>query len=152
VTAHAHLPALLGIEFDQVSAEQVIASLEIRDELLSPSRYLHAATLVGIADSACGYGTLAGLPEGATGFTTVELKANFLGTAVRGALRCEAHRRHGGASTHVWDAEVTSDDRVLALFRCTRPCARSTQRPPGRSPEQQGSGVTLQTDRADRRQ
>jgi 1,4-dihydroxy-2-naphthoyl-CoA hydrolase len=120
MTDPAHLPDLLGIQLDEVSADQVVASLEIRDELLAPTGYLHAATLVGIADSACGYGTLAGLPDGARGFTTLELKANFLATAVRGVLRCEAHRAHGGASTHVWDAEVSSDERVLALFRCTQ--------------------------------
>jgi 1,4-dihydroxy-2-naphthoyl-CoA hydrolase len=115
-----HLPDLLGIELDRVDAKAVTARLAIRSELLAPTGYLHAATLVALADTACGYGTLAGLPDTATGFTTLELKANLLATADHGILMCQAQRRHGGATTQVWDAEVSCDQRVLALFRCTQ--------------------------------
>lgn len=114
-----HLPGLLGIKLEHVSAERVLASVEIRDELLAPTGYLHAATLVAVADSACGYGTLAGL-DGPTGFTTIELKANFISTATEGLLECSAERRHGGATTQVWDAEVRCGEQALALFRCTQ--------------------------------
>jgi uncharacterized protein (TIGR00369 family) len=95
--------------------------LPLREELLAPNGYLHAGTVVGLADSACGYGCLASLPESATGFTTIELKANFLATAREGTLACEAHLVHGGRTTQVWDATVTRDDgKTLALFRCTQ--------------------------------
>ncbi len=115
-----HLPKLLGVELDHVDAQSVTARLAIRGELLAPTGYLHAATLVALADTACGYGTLAGLPDRATGFTTLELKTNFLATAQHGVLLCHAQRRHGGGTTQVWDAEVSCDQRLLALFRCTQ--------------------------------
>ena len=115
-----HLPKLLGIELDSVTAESVVARLAIRRELLAPNGYLHAATLIALADTACGYGTLAGVADAGASFTTLEVKTNFLATARDGTLRCHARRRHAGATTQVWDAEVTSDDRVLALFRCTQ--------------------------------
>lgn len=115
-----HLPDLLGIELDSVDAHAVTAHLEIRSELLAPTGYLHAATLVALADTACGYGTLAGLPATAAGFTTIELKTNLLATARDGVLFCRAQRRHGGGTTHVWDAEVRCNERLLALFRCTQ--------------------------------
>jgi uncharacterized protein (TIGR00369 family) len=62
------------------------------------------------------------LPPGATGFTTIELKANFLGTAQSGAIRAEAQLLHGGRMTQVWDAAVAreGEDRPIALFRCTQ--------------------------------
>src|ERR1039457_7257237 len=91
------LPDLPEIELDRVDAKAVTARLAIRSELLAPTGYLHAATLVALADTACGYGTLAGLPDAATGFTTLELKANMLATADQGILMCQAQRRHGGA-------------------------------------------------------
>jgi 1,4-dihydroxy-2-naphthoyl-CoA hydrolase len=96
--------------------------LEIRPELLAPNGYLHAATIVALADTLSGYGCVAAFPEGATGFTTIELKANFLGTATEGTLVCEAVRAHGGRTTQVWDATVTSEEsaRTIALFRCTQ--------------------------------
>jgi len=56
------------------------------------------------------------------GFTTVELKTNFLATARDGALHCSANMVHGGGRTQVWDATVSreEDKRVIALFRCTQ--------------------------------
>jgi 1,4-dihydroxy-2-naphthoyl-CoA hydrolase len=96
--------------------------LAVRDELLAPNGYLHAGAIIALADTAAGYGCVASLPEGATGFTTIELKANFLGTATKGTLRCEAMRAHGGRTTQIWDATVTSENtgKTLALFRCTQ--------------------------------
>jgi 1,4-dihydroxy-2-naphthoyl-CoA hydrolase len=95
--------------------------LPVTDRLMSPNGYLHAAAVVALADTACGFGCLLGLPDDAPGFTTIELKANFLGTAVSGILDCEARRVHGGRTTEVWDASVTGPDgRTIALFRCTQ--------------------------------
>ena len=61
-------------------------------------------------------------PSGARGYTTIELKANLLGTARDGHLECEATLVHGGRTTQVWDAKVTSNEsgKTLALFRCTQ--------------------------------
>ena len=94
----------------------------MRPDLLAPNGYLHAAAVVALADTACGYGCVASLPDGATGFTTIELKANFLGTATEGALACTARLVHGGRTTQVWDAEVTLEGatKTVALFRCTQ--------------------------------
>jgi 1,4-dihydroxy-2-naphthoyl-CoA hydrolase len=115
------LPGLIGIQVDEVEVGRVRMHLPLRDELLAPNGYLHAATVVALADSACGYGCIASLPEGATGFTTIELKTNFLGTALAGTLHCESQRAHGGRTTQVWDATVTDEGgKSLALFRCTQ--------------------------------
>jgi uncharacterized protein (TIGR00369 family) len=78
--------------------------------------------VVGLADTACGYGCRVSLPEGATGFTTVELKTNFLGTALDGSILCTAELVHGGRTTQVWDAEVVNEasGKRIALFRCTQ--------------------------------
>jgi 1,4-dihydroxy-2-naphthoyl-CoA hydrolase len=115
------LPGLLGVQVDEIEEGQVRMHLQLRPELLAPNGYLHAATVVALADSACGYGCFASLPEGATGFTTIELKTNFLGTAREGTLRCESRRAHGGRTTQVWDATVSDDaGKTLALFRCTQ--------------------------------
>jgi uncharacterized protein (TIGR00369 family) len=116
-----HLPGLLGIEIESIQHGSVRMRLPLREELLAPNGYLHAGTVVGLADSACGYGCIASLPEGASGFTTIELKANFLATVREGTLACESRLVHGGRTTQVWDATVTRQDgKTLALFRCTQ--------------------------------
>jgi uncharacterized protein (TIGR00369 family) len=114
-------PGLLGIQVDLVEEGRVQMHLPLREELLAPNGYLHAGTVVGLADSACGYGCIASLPESAVGFTTVELKTNFLGTALSGTLFSESRRVHGGRTTQVWDATVSEDSgKTIALFRCTQ--------------------------------
>jgi 1,4-dihydroxy-2-naphthoyl-CoA hydrolase len=115
------LPGLIGIEVDEIEEGHVRMHLPLRAELLAPNGYLHAGTVVALADSACGYGCIASLPDGATGFTTIELKTNFLATALEGTLRVESWRLHGGRTTQIWDATVSRDDgKALALFRCTQ--------------------------------
>ena len=116
------LPGLIGLEVLEAEEGRLATRLELRDELLAPNGYLHAATIVALADTSCGYGTFVSLPEGAEGFTTIELKTNFLGTKRAGVIICEAHLAHGGRTTQVWDAIVTGgqDGKPLALFRCTQ--------------------------------
>ncbi|MDH3283095.1 MAG: PaaI family thioesterase [Gammaproteobacteria bacterium] len=120
--ATGKLPGLIGMAFDELEPGRALAHLKIRDELMAPNGYLHAASIVALADTACGYGCLASLPEGATGFTTIELKTNFIGTARTGVVDCHAQLLHGGRTTQVWDATVNARDsgKTLALFRCTQ--------------------------------
>ncbi len=116
------LPGLIGVEILEAEEGRLASRLELRDELLAPNGYLHAATIIALADTSCGYGCFVNLPEGAEGFTTVELKSNFLGTKREGVLGCEATLAHGGRTTQVWDATVTDEEsgKKLALFRCTQ--------------------------------
>jgi uncharacterized protein (TIGR00369 family) len=116
------LPGLIGLEILEATEGRLRSRLSLREELLAPNGYLHAATIVALADTACGYGCFANLPDGAEGFTTVELKSNFLGTKREGVIECEATLVHGGRATQVWDATVTDDEsgKKLALFRCTQ--------------------------------
>lgn len=115
------LPGYLGIEVVTWADGEVTGRLPMRPALFAPHGFVHGATHVALADSLCGYGCMTTLPDGAAGFTTVELKTNFLGSADRGALLCTATRVHAGRSTQVWDATVTDEDgRTVSLFRCTQ--------------------------------
>ena len=116
-----YLPELLGVEVVSLESGTLTGKLTIRPELLAPNGFLHAATVIGLADTCCGYACLAHLPEGAKNFTTVELKSNHVGTAREGVITATATAVHLGRSTHVWDAIVTnSEGKTIALFRCTQ--------------------------------
>ncbi|HEX6710064.1 MAG TPA: PaaI family thioesterase [Rubrobacter sp.] len=116
------LPGLIGLEIVEAEDGRLSSRLELRQELMAPNGYLHAATVIALADTSCGYGTFVNLPEGAQGFTTIELKSNFVGTKREGVIACEAKLVHGGRTTQVWDARVTDDEsgKPIALFRCTQ--------------------------------
>jgi 1,4-dihydroxy-2-naphthoyl-CoA hydrolase len=115
-------PGLLGIDVLEVRHGETHMSLKVEAKHVAPNGYLHAGAVVGLADSACGYGCIASLPERASGFTTIELKTNFFGTALEGTIHCTARLVHGGRTTQVWDAEVVAEGtgKRIALFRCTQ--------------------------------
>jgi uncharacterized protein (TIGR00369 family) len=117
-----NLPGLLGIVFEKVESAEVVAKVTVRKALMAPNGYLHAGTVVTLADTCCGYGTVMSLPEGASGFTTIELKSNFFGSAREGTLVCVARPLHQGRTTQVWDATVTpvGGSKPIAQFRCTQ--------------------------------
>lgn len=124
---------MLGINIDYVEVPgqevpEISGVLELGPEHLNPAGTVHAATVVALADTACGYGCLASLPPSASGFTTIELNANYLGTAGSGQrLEVLARAVHRGSTTQVWDATVTASlsegaqaDKTIAVFRCTQ--------------------------------
>ncbi len=117
------LPGQLELVWKEVSNGRAHGSFVVAKQHLAPNGYLHAASIIALADSACGYGCMASLPDGATNFTTIELKANYLGSAKLGeTVTCAATLKHGGRSTQVWDAEVVNaaSGKTIALFRCTQ--------------------------------
>lgn len=116
------LPAHLGITVTDVREGSVTAEFEVTPQHLAPNGYLHAGSVVTLADTACGYACVAHLPEGAASFTTIELKSNHLGTAREGTVVATATVVHLGKTTQVWDATVRNkaSGKTMALFRCTQ--------------------------------
>ena len=119
---NSRFPGHVGFEVVAAEKGMLAARLDLQPHHLAPNGYLHAAVVITLADTAAGYGCVGSLPDGATGFTTIELKSNFLGTLHEGALACTATMVHGGRSTQVWDAPVHDEatNRTIALFRCTQ--------------------------------
>jgi 1,4-dihydroxy-2-naphthoyl-CoA hydrolase len=124
------LPGHLGIVITEVSASRVSAELPVVESVMAPNGYLHAGTIVTLADTVSGYGCIANLPADAAGFTTIELKSNHLGTTLDGTIVAVATPLHRGRTTQVWDAVVTHKEsgRTLAVFRCTQMILYSKQK------------------------
>jgi 1,4-dihydroxy-2-naphthoyl-CoA hydrolase len=115
-------PGYLGIEIMREGNGEVAARMEVKPHHLAPNGFLHAGSVVTLADTCAGYACRANLPEGAENFTTIELKSNHLGTARDGAIECVARPAHLGRTTQVWDSVVTnaSNGKTIAIFRCTQ--------------------------------
>ena len=116
------LPGLFGVKILSIEHGATETRLALKPEHLAPNDFLHAGTVITLADTSCGMGCLASLPKDAVGFTTIELKTNFLRTAQPGAtIDCEARLAHGGRTTQLWDATVSDPEgRTMALFRATQ--------------------------------
>jgi 1,4-dihydroxy-2-naphthoyl-CoA hydrolase len=117
-----YLPGYLGIEITALAEKTLGSRMRVMKLHVAPNEFLHAASVVALADTSCGYATIAHLPEGAASFTTIELKSNFLGTVREGSVACTATAQHLGRNTQVWDAVVSDEatGRRIALFRCTQ--------------------------------
>ena len=118
----ANLPGHLRIVVTEVADGLLKAEFEVGPHLLAPNGFMHGGSVVALADTCAGYGAIANLPEGASSFTTIELKTNYLGTAREGVVECVATAAHLGRTTQVWDATLRAkgSERALALFRCTQ--------------------------------
>ncbi|MEM7662487.1 MAG: PaaI family thioesterase [Pseudomonadota bacterium] len=116
------LPGHLGIIFTELSRSGASAYIDIAEHHMAPNGFLHAGTIVTLADTLCGIACMASLRDTATGFTTIELKSNFFATATEGRIVGAAKPEHLGGTTQVWDCEVThlETNKRLALFRCTQ--------------------------------
>ena len=120
--AAGRLPSLFGLRVVRVDERELAMQMRIESQMLAPNGFLHAASVIALADTACGFSTIAHLPDGAESFTTIELKCNFLGTATEGLLEAVTAGAHLGRTTQVWDATVREigSGKTLALFRCTQ--------------------------------
>ena len=120
--AQETLPGYLGVVVTHVAKGEVRAELPIKQFLMAPNGFLHAGSVIALADTSTGHGCMSNLPEGAIGFTTVELKSNHLSTARSGIIECKATLVHSGRTTQVWDSVVTHREtgKTIALFRCTQ--------------------------------
>jgi 1,4-dihydroxy-2-naphthoyl-CoA hydrolase len=117
----ASLPGKFGLRLVELSEGRLCAELDVLPWMWAPNGYLHAASVIALADTCAGYGSFAHLPEGARNFTTIELKTNFLGTCKDGVIRTECLADHLGRTTHVWSGTVFGPNaKKLALFRCTQ--------------------------------
>ncbi len=115
------LPGTFGLRPVAVSEGRMTMEMDLQPWMMAPNGYLHAAAHITLADTCAGYATRAHMPDGAKGFTTLELKSNFLGTAREGVLRVEAVAEHLGRTSQVWSATVfDSNGRKLSLFRCSQ--------------------------------
>ena len=117
-----YLPGYLGIEMLELLENSLRSRMPVKKLHFAPNDFLHAASIVALADTTCGYATMAHLPKGAQSFTTIELKSNHLGTVSEGSIACLATAQHLGRNTQVWDAVVTDEanGKKIALFRCTQ--------------------------------
>ena len=116
------LPGILDLEIVDISKGSATLRCVITEKHLALNGYLHAGSVVALADTTAGYGCVGNLPEGGTGFTTIELKSNHVGTLLEGAMVANGTLAHGGRTTQVWDVTVTAEDtgKAIAFYRCTQ--------------------------------
>jgi uncharacterized protein (TIGR00369 family) len=113
---------LMGIVVVSATRDEIVAEMQVRDELCTASAILHGGAIMALADTVGAMGTFVNLPPGAKGTTTIESKTNFLGAAKAGAnVRATSTPVHRGGRTQVWQTRVTAEDgKLVALVTQTQ--------------------------------
>jgi 1,4-dihydroxy-2-naphthoyl-CoA hydrolase len=111
---------LYGLEIHAISAEEVVAQVPVRAELLQPAGLVHGGVFASIAESMTSMATwYAVQPDGqvAQGLSN---QTSFLRPILGGTIHAVARRRHRGRTTWVWEVEISDDEqRLCALVRMT---------------------------------
>lgn len=113
------LDRTLGITYDEVSAERVVARMPVTPDHHQPLGYLHGGASVVLAESVASVGaTAAALPEKVA--FGLEINANHLRPVREGTLRATATPLHRGRTTHVWEVRIEDEaGRLVCVSRCT---------------------------------
>jgi uncharacterized protein (TIGR00369 family) len=117
-----HFPGLLGIEITSVKEGKMCAVMPVKKEFFAPNGFLHAGSIVTLADTIAGYAAMAHLPENGKSFTTLEFKSNFIRAIREGQLYGECIAEHLGRTTQVWRVVISDakTNKNVALFSCTQ--------------------------------
>jgi len=116
-------PGMVGVEILTCSKEEVTGQFDVTEPVVAGTGYLWAPVVITLADWLCAAGIGEHIDFEQAGFTTVELKTNFLGTAREGErVFGRARPAHLGRTTQVWDVDVMNQTsgKTIALFRCTQ--------------------------------
>jgi 1,4-dihydroxy-2-naphthoyl-CoA hydrolase len=117
---HSHFDALVGTEWLDDDPDHARARVELRDELRQPVGLLHGGVMSTLVESICSRATaLAVMGEGMTAMGQ-SIGVSFIRPVTEGGVEVQAHARHRGRTTWVWEAEVRDDrDRLCALAQMT---------------------------------
>ncbi|WP_446038429.1 PaaI family thioesterase [Streptomyces sp. SID1121] len=113
---------LLGMTFDEVEEGRVVMSLTTRPDFSNPLGSVHGGIAAALLDSVVGCAVHSTLPAG-VGFTTLELKVNYIRTVAldAGRLTAEGTTIHVGRRTATAEGRVT-DKRGKLVAHATTTC------------------------------
>jgi 1,4-dihydroxy-2-naphthoyl-CoA hydrolase len=115
----ASFDASYGLQILDLGASEVRAQVAVTDAVRQPMGLVHGGVYAAMAESMASWGTAHGAPEGTT-VMGLSNQTSFLRPILAGSVHAVARVRHRGATTCVWDVEITDDeDRLCALVRMT---------------------------------
>ena len=115
------LPALIGIEFTDVTPDKVVAQLLVRKDLCTIGDSLHGGAIMAFADTLGATAAILNMPQGSR-TTTIESKTNFIGGAPLGTrVVGESVPVHKGRTTVVCQTTIRSETgKLVALVTQTQ--------------------------------
>ncbi|MEW2385466.1 PaaI family thioesterase [Micromonospora sp. NPDC047707] len=106
--------ALLGLKFDEASADRVVIRWQVRPELHQPFGIQHGGVYCSVVETAASVGGALWLGDRGQ-VVGVSNQTDFLRAVRDGELTAVGTPVHRGRSQQLWQVEVTDgDDRLIA--------------------------------------
>lgn len=114
------LDKTLGIEYVELEAERVVATMPVGPRVHQPFGFLHGGASVALAESVASVGAnMTAMAEGKVAFG-LAINANHVRPVREGTLRAVGTPLHRGRTTQVWDIRIVDEeDRLVCVSRCT---------------------------------
>lgn len=101
------LDGKLGIVFEEVSAERVVATMPVVGNT-QPYGFLHGGATMALAEGMASTGAAVIVAHEGKIVMGLQQTCNFLSTATEGSVRAVATPLHVGRTTQIWDVDVRS--------------------------------------------
>jgi 1,4-dihydroxy-2-naphthoyl-CoA hydrolase len=109
----------LGIEFEEVTPERVVATMPVDHRTHQPFGILHGGASVVLAETVASVGAALNAGPGRTAVGQ-EINANHIRPKRSGRVRAVATPAHIGRTSTVWEIRITDEDgKLICLSRCT---------------------------------
>jgi 1,4-dihydroxy-2-naphthoyl-CoA hydrolase len=102
--------ARIGVDYDRIAPDNVVATLVVRAELLDSGGRLHGGVLTAVAEGTASMGTAAGVMKDSMAAAGMSNDTTVVADVTEGRLTAVATRRAAAPDRWVWDVEITSDD------------------------------------------
>ena len=112
------LPDWLGVTFVEFTAGRLVATMEVRKDLLTPFGTLHGGVMAGLVDHVLGCVLYPLMPRGQWAATT-EFKLNYLAPVKGGTLTAESTVIAFGRRTAVISVEVRNGEQLACVAQGT---------------------------------
>ena len=112
------LPGYLGIRFESLTAGRLVATMPVRDELVTPMGAVHGGVMAGFVDHTLGCVLYPLMKRGQWAATT-EFKLNYLRAIKSGTLTAEATVLTMGRRSAVVRVDVSNDGKLACVAQGT---------------------------------
>jgi len=99
-------PGLMGVRLKELTAERVVAEMEVRPDLCTAGGILHGGASMAFADTLGAVGTIMNLAAGKHTTTTDSSTKFIAGAGVGTTVTGECVALHRGRTTMVWQTSI----------------------------------------------
>jgi 1,4-dihydroxy-2-naphthoyl-CoA hydrolase len=111
---------LYGLEIVSIGDEEVVARVQVHDEILQPAGLVHGGVFASMAESMTSIATWLAVHDSGKTAMGQSNQTSFLRPITTGTVHATGRRRHKGKTTWVWEVDITDDEgRLCALVRMT---------------------------------